>query len=569
MNFVKAVDSRVNLDAPTMVVYESTASVQYQTLTTPTSSDNITIVIPITPGLGLSRQLMMNCQLQFTITGTNLNNFVNANCLSLRAMPVNQSISALNIQLGTNGVQIQPNLYTSAFLQYNNETYAQRQNQSGTASAVDTCATYQTPTFGNTIVGSVGSPFGSGWEEDNSSDVNTVRTKQITNFVVAGDGLSATFNVNVTEALIASPFTYESIADPKKAIFNLSNVIVTASFSNVASRFLSYAVPVGSTVTGITYNWAAPQQIFCEFVAPFEDSISNATRPSSYNYTFIQSSDTQLQALPAGGSVSVTTNTLQLSIIPNAFLIYAIPMSSPANDTVSGRPVPTLNSTAVSCADMFFPITNINVQFGEKQGLLGQASQYQLWSISKKNGSNVDFPRWTGAPVNSSMGNYGNYSGGVLILNTAQDLGLPTSTCAGMVYPSNFTANITVTNQTGYNYPAGCILRVVALTDGWIQTAGAGNVDIHVGSITRDMLNASTMPEIEDEIIRSKSRRSGYSGGRYTWNDFKHDMSSFANYISPISKPIIGALTNKAVQSIQGAGKMNRGKVRGLLKGYF
>jgi hypothetical protein len=218
---------------------------------------------------------------------------------------------------------------------------------------------------------------------------------------------------------------------------------------------------------------------------------------------------------------------------------------------------------------MFFPITNINVQFGEKQGLLGQASQYQLWSISKKNGSNVDYPRWTGAPVNSSMGTYGNYSGGVLILNTAQDLGLPTSTCAGMVYPSNFTANITVTNQTGYNYPSGCILRVVALTDGWIQTAGAGNVDIHVGSITRDMLKASTMPEIEDDIIRAKSRMSGYSGGKYTWNDFKHDMSSFANYISPVSKPIIGALTTKAVQGIQGAGKMHRGKVRGLLKGYF
>ena len=110
---------------------------------------------------------------------------------------------------------------------------------------------------------------------------------------------------------------------------------------------------------------------------------------------------------------------------------------------------------------------------------------------------------------------------------------------------------------------------MVALTDGWIQTAGAGNVDIHVGSVTRDMLMANQMPEIEDDIVRAKSRLSGYAGGKYSWGDFKHDMSSFANYISPMSKPIIGALTTKAVNSINGAGKMHRGKVRGMLKGYF
>lgn len=563
MNFVKAVDARINMDTPTMVIFESTASVQYQTLTTPTASDNISILIPVTQGMGLSRQLMMNCQLQFTITGTALTNFENANRISLRAMPVNQSISALNIQMGTGGVQMVPNLYTSAFLQYNNDSYAQRQNQSGTASAVDTMALY------SNVVGLASSPFAPGFDEQISNNINTVRTKQMSNFVYSGDGTSLTFDVNVTEALIASPFTYEGIADPRKAIFNLSNVVVTVAFSNIASRFLSYAVPTGTTITNVAYTWSAPQKIFCEFVAPFEDSISNATRPSSYNYTFIQSSDTQIGAFPAGSSVPVSLNTLTLGIIPNTFLIFAIPMSGPANDTVSGAVLPTINSTSISCADFFFPVTNINVQFGEKQGLLGQASPFQLWAISKKNGSNVDYPRWSGAQVNSSVQTYGNYSGGVLVLNTAQDLGLPTSTCAGMVYPSNFGGTVTVTNNTGLNYPQGCILRVVALTDGWITTAGSGNIDQHVGSITREMLTAGELPLIEEDVIRAKSRLSGYSGGKYSWNDFKHDMSSFANYISPVSKPIIGALTTKAINSINGSGRMQRGKVRGLLKGYF
>jgi len=564
MNFVKAVDARINMDTPTMVIFESTASVQYQTLQAPNSSDNISILIPVTNGMGLSRQLMLNCKLQFTLTGTALTNFQNANRIALRAMPVNQSISSLNIQMGTGGVQMVPNLFTSAFLQYNNDSYAQRQNQSGTASAVDTMALY------SSVVGLASSPFAPGFDEQTSNNINTVRTKQMSNFVYSADGTSLTFDVEVTEALIASPFTYEGLADPRKAIFNLSNVVVTVAFSNIASRFLSYAVPTGTTVTNVSYTWSRAQQILCEFVAPFEDSISNATRPSSYNYTFIQSSDTQIGALASGSSVQVPLNTLTLGIIPNTILVFAIPMSGPANDTATGALLPTINSTAISCSDFFFPISNVNIQFGEKQGLLGQASQFQLWSISKKNGSNVDYPRWIGAQVNSSVGvPYGNYGGGVLILNTAQDLGLPTTTCAGMVYPSNFGGNVTVTNTTGLNYPSGCILRVVALTDGWITTAGSGNIDQHVGSITREMLNAGDMPVIEEDIIRAKSRQSGYSGGKYSWNDFKHDMSSFANYISPVSKPILGALTNKAVAQINGSGKMHRGKVRGLLKGYF
>ena len=63
----------------------------------------------------------------------------------------------------------------------------------------------------------------------------------------------------------------------------------------------------------------------------------------------------------------------------------------------------------------------------------------------------------------------------------------------------------------------------------------------------------------------------GYSGGKYSWNDFKSDMGKAAQYIAPVSKPIIEALTHKAVGQINGAGgaHMQRGKVRQAVHNYY
>jgi len=160
MNIVKAVDARVDLSPNSLVVFESVPSVQYQQIPPSQPSNNVVITIPITPGFGLSRSLAFQAQLTFTITGTALNQFTEQQSISLRAFPINQTLTNLNVQLGTNGVQITPNLYTSAFLQYNNNSLSQRQNQSGTASAPDETTSY------DPLVGTIASPFANGLDEN-------------------------------------------------------------------------------------------------------------------------------------------------------------------------------------------------------------------------------------------------------------------------------------------------------------------------------------------------------------------------------------------------------------------
>ena len=565
MKFAKAVDNRINLEDPTRIVFSSVPSVIYQNIPPSQPSLNPVITIPVPAGLGLSRALNFQSQITFTITGTNLNNFQTEQCLSLRAFPINQCLTSLNIQLGTQSVSITPNLYTSAFLQYNNDTFIQRQNQSGTASAVDTTTSY------NPLVGTVASPFANGLDENNSGYSNTCRTKQIVSITPNASSAATQLLVvvNVVEALIASPFTYQGVADPEKAIFNLNNVIITMSF-NYLQRMLSYSIPSGSTVSNVSAVFNQ-QAILCEFIAPFENSLANRTYPTSYNYTYIQSTDTTVASLGVGASVAISTNTQQLSIIPDYFLIYALPS------------VADLTGVSPSLPDFFFPITAINIQIGQRSNVLGTANQYQLWTISKKNGSNVDWPRWSGQPILDSTcsttgtANRGIYGGGVLILSTAQDLNLPSSSSVGMTESQNFQANITIQNNTGVAFN-NVVIRVVALTSGYMETAGQGNINLVVGGITPMMLENA--PIISETTVRSAELNKGYTGGKITWDQFKKGFSSVMKPLGAITKtlaPFTGEYapalmaageTASILGNATGSGLMKRHQMRGMMRHY-
>jgi DNA gyrase inhibitor GyrI len=54
----------------------------------------------------------------------------------------------------------------------------------------------------------------------------------------------------------------------------------------------------------------------------------------------------------------------------------------------------------------------------------------------------------------------------------------------------------------------------------------------------------------------------GISGGKYSVNKFSRDFKKIGKLIKPVAKPIIKALTDKAVSKIVGAGKRPRGRPR-------
>jgi len=552
IRIAKAIDQRINIhEDPVLVLSESVPSVQFNNLqVSGSASVNPTFNISVPPGQGLSREIFMAFNITFQITGTNLTEYENYNAISLRAFPLNSCITSCNVNLGTNGVSMNTSLYQPLFTQWNVDSSVANADFSSFPSAPDLYSSY------STAIGASNSPFDSIISSPNSQYVNSSRTGQITAITV-NSATSMTVSAQIIEPIMVSPFTYTGVKNPKKSLFNLSNVVVSLSFNNLA-RMLSWAPASDSTITSVVGNFTS-QQLFFDIISPFEDSLLNSVRPTSYNYT-----NTQIQSsgftIAGNGSTSPTSsNVLQFSYIPSHFAIWAMPPPSALNDQTKSYP------------DFNFSISGVSVNFAQRSNLIGTNAQpIQLYNLCKKNGSNTSYPQWSGLPIVSSgsASNY-QYGGGALILDVSSDLSLPKSSCVGMASQVNFQINLTITNNSPVNwstaYPGdSCQLYVAAFTPGICTIEFGGVVNLEVGAgITKQMYDsAPALSSSTDDSVRNAMAANGYSGG--SWSSF---MNAMKPYLDPVGK----ALSQKAVGAIEtfGAGKMNRGKVRGLLKNYM
>jgi hypothetical protein len=366
-----------------------------------------------------------------------------------------------------------------------------------------------------------------------------------------------TVAASIIEPILVSPFTYTGIKDPKKSFFNLSNVVVNLSFSNLP-RMLSWAVVPGATISSVIGNFGS-QELLYEIISPYEDSLLNHVRPTTYNYTYTQIQSSGFTSGPQGfQSSSVNSNVLNFPIIPSHFAIWAMP------------PPSALENSTLSFPDICFSLSNVNINFAQRNNLIGSnAKPIQLYNLSKKNGSNTTFSQWTGANIISSGNNPAtaiNYGGGCLILDCASDLSLPKSSCVGMSYQVNFQITCTITNNSNIDWSTygACQLYVAAFTPGTCTIEYGGVINLENGAgITKEMYdNAPALSASTDNAVRANASANGYSGG--SWSSF---MNAMKPYLDPIGK----ALSQKAVGAIEtfGAGRMTKGKIRGMLKNHF
>jgi len=147
INVMKVIDERINVEqVPILIVSESTPSVQYSTINVAGNASNTpTFTIPCPPNQGLDRTVIMQMTVQFLITGTDLQLFQQQPAVALRAWPLHNACTSMNIQLGTAGVSINPSQYAPALLtQWNCDSYTQALNLSSFPSAPDRYASYAT-----------------------------------------------------------------------------------------------------------------------------------------------------------------------------------------------------------------------------------------------------------------------------------------------------------------------------------------------------------------------------------------------------------------------------------------
>ena len=215
-------------------------------------------------------------------------------------------------------------------------------------------------------------------------------------------------------------------------------------------------------------------------------------------------------------STALTSQTITLPNIPDLLLIYVKPASY--SDSTQG--------------DWSLPITGISLNFDNFSGLLSTMTQEQLYQMSLRNGTDMDWSEWSGlgnVPFASSLVAAGTIAlpasggqlglvGGPLVLRPGRDFALQAGQAPGLV--GNFTLqfNLTVQNFTGAEQTPN--IYTVPISSGFFETI-KGSSRIIKGVLTeQDILSApahAPSAELERPIGAGMhgGRHGGAHGGRH------------------------------------------------------
>lgn len=361
-------------------------------------------------------------------------------------------------------------------------------------------------------------------------------------------------NVTSTEPLIAPPFIWNKTVSNKQGIYGIQNLSVVCNYGNLA-KAIKISVESGifgsiaQTGTQPTNDLALPQlvsvsqtvnnaELQMKYITPHGTDVKPLRNvcpllefprfitsglgviPNSASTVWVAGNANNpgigVQGLiTPGASIVLSSQTYTFNQIPDKLIIFVRPDSS------------VRNSSAWN--DFVLPIQNINIQFNNHAGILANASQEQLFHMSKEAGSNQDWLEFTGfanvvadrsvamvsAAVNPiavlASGSlfvppYGAYCsasqvstiGSYLMLDMAKHLEIQEPYYApGSLGSFQLQFNVTVVNQnwaTPYNIALNGITPeiVVIPVNSGIMVTERGQTSCYTGILTKsDVLDAS------------------------------------------------------------------------------
>jgi hypothetical protein len=217
------------------------------------------------------------------------------------------------------------------------------------------------------------------------------------------------------------------------------------------------------------------------------------TAAQNFVYNFAQSYNS-LQ------SFTLTSNTIQFQSIPHRLYI-----------SVSKA----YNTKTINDADVFLPITGINITWGNVSGVLSTLSQYDLWLLCEKKGLKQSWPMFSGQNINiyaKALDTRSSYNmlvrgpSAPLCLEFGSDIQLLNEDYPGKQGTWNFQIQVNAFNST-YNAVTPQ-LDIIVIYHGTMTIAG-GSVTLQTGLVAPGApipgLAKTTFPRETDF----------YSGGKF------------------------------------------------------
>lgn len=436
-----------------------------------------------------------------------------------RAYPLSSSIETISVTINNQAVSINLADVIQPMMWFDNSDELKNADFSLTPDYQDQSASY------NDLVGTIRNPlanYGSGLD-------NTPQPRGAFPFVVGAnpvgngvDPVTAVVDMDLCEALMLAPLWWGKGVS-SEAFFNVTtmdfNITLLQGFAN---RLWSHATAsggvvissasavIGGQLNGPTSFSNNSPFLFFTYITPQEtqqDLVPN--RAIAYPYYDVQRYTTAFgSSVAAGATITAISNNLQLNSIPRRIFIF---MRKSNQALYNINPI-TPAETGPMATDTFFSISNLSMQYQNKNGLLASASAQQLYLMAVKNGCTMSWTQWSGKSAGAGAtfpaGGVGTV-GSVICCEFGTDIGLDSLEAPGKLSQGQLQVTVTATNISGVTID-NPELYIITVLEGIFTIEGLGRSSTNIGVITSaDILDCQKSAAIDYRDIK------GVGGGDF------------------------------------------------------
>lgn len=356
--------------------------------------------------------------------------------------------------------------------------------------------------------------------------------------VLSNTSTTAHIQSAVLTPIYTSPFLWNTEGP---GLYNIETLDFSINFSNLPYMW-SHDDSGGVVLTNVAVSFYRSPIMLFTYIKP-KDDMKVPRAHLVYPYYRVIRLATGPTPLTAGESTEVTSQVINISTIPRRIYIYARQQTSDL----------TYNST-----DTFAGISSLQLQFGNYDNVLANASPEQLWQMSVRHGLSMSYQEWSGLPMPYLSGSqnlsYGNV-GSIVIVEPGIDFGLSSLEIAGLNEKLTIQAYATIfnPNTTSSFNPANTInysFYVVTVTDGILSIPGPGQSLTQIGVVNeRDIVNMDSSPIVE------YSTMDGFEGGDFMGGRRGEKIKKFfKEKVWPFLKEHGPAIAKFALKAIAGDG---------------
>jgi len=462
---------------------------------------------PPSPQIFFSRRVMLKQPVTITFSGDS--NDANRNLLqsgadAFRAFPLASVMNTLDVSI--NGVSTSLNvndLIKPLLLYHNNARNLGQRENSLSPSYMD-----QTQSYAD-LDGSIRNPLASFFDSNAGAYMGRGGFPYDS---FSNTPTGAVLTATLTEELFISPLIFGGAEG--SSFLGVQNFVANIVWDSNLSRIWSHSSASSSTITSIDVVLGQPSLLYT-YITP---SILQPLPASiAFSYNDIQRYPTDLNSSVASDAqVTLSSSNIQLNAIPSFVYIFARKRNQDL----------TFNDT-----DSYFSIEQINVNWSNNNGELGDSSKQQLYDVSRRNGVNLSWTEWSGENTYSYLGNTTtriNSVGSVLALAWGLDIGLNEDECSGLL--GTFQLQIKAVCKNVSQSAISPTLYIVVITPGTF-TITNNTAMKDVGVINKEnVLDAQQIEGVEYNDLR----RGLMSGGLNFKKLFKKGLRHVRKRILPL-----------------------------------